>query len=227
MPSPETKIQIDGLVINPNKPLIITDADEVIVELFIHLFDYFKSRGYDFKGHSLIGFEIMEFMFCSKTGDLIEENVFVKIITLFFKDHADDLPLVKNAYKNLEKLANQCQIVILTNAPHSYRNARIQIFKNHGFEYPIITNEGNKLAAVNRIAAQHQAPVFFIDDSPEHHIAIINDMPHVDCIHFIGDERYAKMVSNVENIDFKSTCWNEVGHYIETQLKECHANALS
>lgn len=219
MPSPETKILIEDLQLDPSKPLIISDADEVIFELFMHLFEYFDENGYRFTGKNLVGFELLDHFYSHQTDDLIEEHEFIKIITQFFTDHGDDMPMVENAFENLMQLSETCQIIILTNAPHSYRERRVEIYRGHGIHFPIITNIGNKLAAVNEIVKNHQAPVFFIDDSPEHHISILKEIPHITCIHFIGDVRYAKMVSDVDNVALKSTNWNEVKHYIETQLQ--------
>lgn len=218
MPSPETKSLILDLEIDPTKPLIISDADEVIFELFMHLFEYFDLNGYKFTGQQLVGFELAEHFYSHKTNQLIEEDIFITIITKFFADHGDDMPMVKDALQCLTHLSAHCQIIILTNAPHSYRTRRIEIYKDQGIDFPIITNVGNKLPAVFEIVKNHQAPVFFIDDSPEHHISILEEIPHITCIHFIGDVRYAKLVSDVENVALKSTNWNEVKHYIIAQL---------
>lgn len=218
MPSPETKILIEDLELDPTKPLIISDADEVIFELFMHLFAYFDTHGYKFTGKNLIGFELLDHFYSHQTSELIEEAEFIRIITQFFTDHGDDMPMVENALESLIHLSDSCQIIILTNAPHSYRKRRTEIYNGHGIHFPIITNIGNKLPAVNEIIKNHQAPVFFIDDSPEHHLSILQEAPHVTCIHFIGDERYAKMVSNVEHVDFKSSNWHEVKTYIQDKL---------
>ena len=219
MPSSQTKLQISELEIKPGFPLIITDADEVIVELFIHLFEYFDIQGYRFKGHSLIGFEIMNFLHCKTDDAIIKTDIFVQIMDDFFRIHAATMPLVQDAYDSLIDLSKRCQIIILTNAPHDYREERTKIFSQHGLNFPIITNQGNKLAAVTELVKHHKAPVFFIDDSPEHHIAILDNIAHIDCIHFIGDKRYAKFVAAVDNIHFESTSWNEVVIYIKSQLK--------
>ena len=219
MPSPETKILIDELSLNPHKPLIISDADEVIFELFTHMFAYFDENGYRFTGQSLIGFEIMDHMFNNQTDERIEADIFIKIITQFFAVHGDHMPMVENAFENLMTLSETCQIIILTNAPHDYRKRREEIYKGHGIHFPIISNIGNKLAAVNEIIKDHQAPIFFIDDSPEHHISIIENIPHIHCIHFIGDQKYAKLVSDVDNVHFKSSDWNDVRAFIEAQLR--------
>lgn len=218
MPSPETKSLINNLQLDPHRPLIISDADEVIFELFMHMFEYFEQQGYRFTGNQLIGFEIMDHFFHNQTNDIIDPDIFIKIITEFFATRGDHMPMVENAFENLMHLSKTCQIIILTNAPHDYREKRIEIYKTHGIDFPIITNIGNKLAAVSQIVKNHQSAVFFIDDSPEHHISIIEHIPHIKCIHFIGDKKYAELVSEVDEVHFKSTDWNEVNHYIQTQL---------
>ncbi len=218
MPSYETQKFIDALTIDPNKPLIISDADEVIFELFGHLFKYFDEYGFDFRGESLVGFEIMNHLYCHKSGETIKIDLFHKIMADFFEHHGATVPFVENAYKNLTYLSSYCQIIILTNAPHSYRDDRIEIYNRQGINFPIITNIGNKYAAVKKLTEHHVAPVFFIDDSPEHHLAILENLDDVNCIHFIGDKEYAKLVANVENADFISTCWHEVRHYIDRKL---------
>lgn len=218
MPSPETKSLIEELSLDSDRPLIISDADEVIFELFMHMFTYFEQNGYRFTGSSLIGFEIMDHFYHLKTNEQIDPKVFIEIITQFFAVQGDHMPMVENAFENLMHLSESCQIIILTNAPHDYREKRIEIYKTHGINFPIITNVGNKLAAVSQIVKNHNAQVFFIDDSPEHHISIIEHIPHIKCVHFIGDKEYAKLVSDVDDVHFKSTDWNEVNQYIQSQL---------
>ena len=144
MPSPQTKSLIDELTIDPDTPLIISDADEVIFELFTHMFEYFDKHGYKFTGTSLVGFEIDEYLFSHDDNKQINKDDFLRIITAFFTHHGDDMPMVKNAYDNLMHLSNHCQIIILTNAPHDYRNRRVEIYKSHGIHFPIITNIGKQ-----------------------------------------------------------------------------------
>ncbi len=73
-----------------------------------------------------------------------------KIMPDFFSSETENLELVKNTKKVLQRLSKFLQIIVLTNLPHKDKGKReIAMIKNN-LNFPVITNSGVKGEAVKK-----------------------------------------------------------------------------
>lgn len=215
--------RLKSLAIDPGKPLIICDADEVLVEFAKPLETFLADRALtiDFKSFALVGNirkaadnSIVE---AEEVGHLIDE----------FLSHVVDRPrAVPDSIHAITHLRKQARVLILTNIPHHLRHRREQAMASIGLDLPVFSNRGEKGPMVAEIARDHQAPVVFLDDLPGHHSSVARHARHVHRIHFVADHRLAKLISPAEDCHMRTDRWTDCMDHIETHFLNNRTSVL-
>lgn len=112
-----------------------------------------------------------------------------ELFNLFFSSAVEQMDEAPGAREELAKLAEQANIVILTNAPGHGREPRQRWLARHGFPYPMIINAGPKGPAVAALAARTSAGVAFVDDLLPNLESVASDAPGVLRFQHVADER--------------------------------------
>lgn len=207
--------QLDQLDLIAGKPLVITDADEVLF-LFLEGFEaYLEDNGHylDLSSFALVGN-----IKVSATEEMASVEAAKALLDGFFRERTETMTPVPGAAQALAALAQRAQIVVLSNLPDSSRTAREKALVLAGMPYPIIANIGPKGAAVRHMADRVQAPVFFLDDIPHNHTSVAQAAPDVQRLHFIADPRLARLIGPAEHCHHRVDDWDEARRLIEQEL---------
>ena len=211
--------QLDELLLNPNKPLLISDADEVILD-FLGSFEKYLltfNLKIDLSTYSLLGN-----IFDINSNEPVSKEEVTLHLEGFFKKHTKDINFSIGAYENLKKIENELnfQIIILTNIPVSRRQDRIYCFKNNNLEYPIIANINSKGPTIQKMISGFKNKVFFIDDMIFNLESANIDAPDVKLIHYVSDKRLAKLLKTPKEIATRAESWDEIYRYIKNEIKK-------
>ncbi len=212
--SPSTLAQIEALDLLP-RPLIICDVDEVLLHFLKGLENHLERSGYwlDAKSFALNG------NIKHKDNDVVANfDEIRELIHGFFSADSGRLDAIDEARDSLAALASHAEIVLLTNLPEKFRSARIANLRGHGFEHPVVTNEGPKGPAARKIAVKAGQPVFFLDDAPNNVESVRDALPNAHIIHFVGDQRFLSLVDNVDGVHLRTGDWIETHGYIQNVL---------
>ena len=207
--------QIEALEIERGRPLVISDADEVIADFMTGFEAYLESRGlyftwleYKLNGHIL-----------RRSDDSAIENTAVgALVGEFFTDRVDQLTPVEGVAAALDALSRRAQVVVLSNVPFAERARRQDWLKRHGMDVPLVANIGIKGPAVRDLAARAAAPTYFIDDSPRHHETVARDAAHVWRLHFIANRRLAALIGPAPASHHRADDWPTARALIEADL---------
>ena len=205
--------------VSPERPLLIVDADEVLLRFaegldrFLHARDlYLDLTSYRLHGNvkrrdddsALIDIEVTA---------LLEE----------FRADLDSLEAVEDAVETLHGLEGLVQVVVLSNVTAAQAPARLRNFERLGFDFPLLVNSGPKGPAVQALAKRSGRPVFFIDDIPHHLASAAAHDPDVLRIHLIGDDRLKPLLPPAEHADLRADDWRAAGAFIRIQLQKAGA----
>jgi hypothetical protein len=207
-----TAAQIEGLTINQHRPLVICDVDEVIVHFTREFEEFIDARGMelDFSSPSQV-FAISRYKHNLQPVGPTEIG---RAVDQFFAERTLDMQTIEGAADSLLNIARFADVVMLTNLPHEAGNDRRKNLEKHGLNFPVITNSGPKGPAIARIASQVSAPVVFIDDSPGFITSAFEHAPEVHLIHFIHDERFARMISPLEFVSLRTDNWKDLHPHV-------------
>lgn len=209
--------QLADIQIEHNRPLIITDADEVLfnfmqgMELFLAENDMF----FDWQSFALHG------NIKKKSDETVVEAENIPILLdQFFNEYAHRLPAVDGAADTLARLSEHAQIVVLSNVPPKYAHKRLAGLKQADMDYPLIANVGPKGHVVRHLTQNLQRPAFFIDDIPTNHGSVRKHAEHVHRLHYIADERLAKLLGPAEHSSARLDSWPELYTHILAIIDE-------
>jgi len=208
--------QLEALQIDPNLPLIISDADEVIFSFVRGLEDYLQDNGHymDLRSFAMRG-NIRN----SDTGEAVSAQAVKNLINGFFLERTEEIEPVEGAADSLKALSKRAQIIILSNTPLNCREARQRALIKNGMDYPLVANIGKKGPAVAYLANQLNAPIFFLDDIPHNITSVATLASAVTCVHFIADYRLRNFLGQAEDADVRIDDWPGACRYIVEQIK--------
>lgn len=205
----------------PGRPLVVTDADGVLLCFTGGLERWLGERGLflDLTSYKLEGaikrMDDRTAVLHVETMALIEE----------YREDLDCLDAVEGAVEALAELSKIASIVILSNVNQRQAVARMRNFAALGIDYPLIANDAgsgylaDKGVAVKNLAAKAAAPTFFIDDIPANLIAVGNAAPQVKLVHIVESEP----LRNLLGTDFPAHChaetWPQAKEFILTNLR--------
>lgn len=207
--------QIGTIELASDRPLIICDADEVLFEFVRSLEIYLDTRDHYL---DLQSFAITGNIKHKETDVPFPASGMKDLLADFFATSTRDMSPVPGAAEALKALADQAQIVVLTNMPEAHRAARLSALERHGMLYPVIANEGAKGAAAAALSERTGNPVIFLDDLPPNISSVRRGVPDATIIHFIGDPRLAKLLGPAPDSDHRIDEWAGAQKIIEDTI---------
>jgi hypothetical protein len=154
-------IQLADVAIDPDRPLIIVDIDEVLGLFFQGFGRFVATRGYELR---LERFALFQNIFAPGASEHLDLESGRVLFDDYFRIACDEMELAPGGVEALAALAANAGVVALTNAPNHAREPRGRWMAKHGMDYPLLINSGPKGAAVATLARRTQSPVAFIDD---------------------------------------------------------------
>ena len=205
--TPNTKKQISGLNIDPALPLMIFDADEVLVHFAEPFSNYLQKHNHRLH---LTGYRLDNAIKKLKTDAIADPDTAKDLVWGFINEETKNQPAAKGAPEALKKLQEYAQIIILSNVPHSVHDDRVLNLKKIGMDYPLISNEGMKGPAVKEILKDHKAESFFIDDNPYQVESVYSDNQDTVCVHFSVCDLVKPYMPKAVGASIEPTSWDDL-----------------
>jgi hypothetical protein len=188
-----------------NRPLLICDADEVLVQFASTFEIYLAEQGYGIRFDS---FALSGNIRRIDSGEAASRTQVTTLVDAFFLDRVEACPPVPGAVAALQALSAYADIVILTNIPAAQQARRAAALAAHGMDYPVLSNEGPKGPAVKALAGDRQK-VAFVDDLPPHHQSVAQSIAHVHRLHLVADKRLRALLPRAPHAHARIDEWDE------------------
>lgn len=184
-----------------NKPLIISDCDEVLLHMVAPFRDWLdEAHGVTFLINSN---DFSKALTRKDTGELVESAEIWKLLNLFFDTEMPRQYPIAGAVGAMNTLAQRADVVILTNLMDHRAEARTRQLADHGITARVFTNQGPKGPALQAILEEYQpSRAFFIDDIANHLGSVAEIAPQVERLHLCGEPLLAPHIA----------CAHELGH---------------
>ncbi len=169
-----------------NRPLIISDCDEVLLHMVAHFRDWLgESQGVTFK---MEGNNFANAMRWNSTGEAVEERDIWRLLGGFFDTEMDRQLPIEGAIAGINAIGEHADVVILTNLTDERQERRTRQLADHGIHARVFTNQGPKGPALAAIMEEYQpSRAIFIDDLPQHHKSAADTVPDVIRLHLCGE----------------------------------------
>ncbi|WP_156840746.1 HAD family hydrolase [Novosphingobium aquimarinum] len=184
-----------------NRPLVITDCDEVLLHMVSHFRDWLaEEEGITFE---MGGRDFVSAMRYAESGEAVEQKEIWRLLNLFFDGQMHRQTPVKGAVEGIAALSEYADVVVLTNLMDHRQESRTQQLLGHGIDLKVYTNQGPKGPALQAILDEYQpSRAVFIDDLAQHHDSVSAVAPHVDRLHLCAEPLLAPHIA----------CALEAGH---------------
>jgi hypothetical protein len=206
---------VEAIRLDPGRPLVICDADEVLLQFIAGLDRYLGTQGLYL---DLTSFRIHGNVKNRTTNNAVPDETVGELLKAFFASETRHLDVVPGAADALRALTDVAQVVILSNLPETSRADRIQNLTGHGMPYPVIAGKGPKGAVVKQLTNGFAPPVVFIDDLPPHIASVATETPHVHRLHFIADKRLARLLPKAPDAHARIDTWPEARAWIASVI---------
>jgi hypothetical protein len=211
---PETARQIEELAAD-DRPLLVLDVDDVVLEFIRPFPHYLKSRGF---GLTLASFRLTGNIAETATGRLIEQPEVTALLGEFFDAQADWQSIADGAADALAMLGRGAEIVMLTAMPHKHRAARRAHLDALGLNYPLLTTEMAKGPAIAKLRGVKGRPVAFVDDQPSNLVSARNSVADAHLFHLMADNALRAFLPPTSEDIFSVEDWREATPKIAAAL---------
>jgi len=176
-----------------NRPLVVTDCDEVLLHMVRHFRDWLgDEHGVDFL---LEGNPFVQSMKRRDSEVEMTEAEVWDLLGRFFDTEMGRQTAIEGAVEAITELQREADVVVLTNLVDKRNEARVRQLRDFGITAKVFTNQGPKGGALSRIIAEFSpSRAVFIDDIAQHHASAGEVVPHVHRLHFCGEPAIAPHV---------------------------------
>ena len=206
-----------------NRPLLITDCDEVLLHMVAHFADWVaEAHGFRFD-LSAPGFRNA---LLQKDGQPVPAERIWPLLDDFFKTEMHRQNIVPGAAEALREIGEVAEIVILTNIGDEFEAGRVEQLERFEIRHRVLCNRGGKGPPVAELIADMQpSAVVFVDDLPVHHQSVAEHAPEVWRLHMIAEPRLASHTPPAPDAHARIDDWAEAVDWIRARLAEGPAPA--
>jgi hypothetical protein len=183
------------------RPLVISDCDEVLLHM-VGPFAQWLDEAHDIE-FRMVGNDFSKALRHKGSGELVEPGTIWPLLGGFFDTEMHRQTPIPGAVEAMAALAEDADVVILTNLTDRHNEARRQQLAGHGLDVRVFTNQGPKGPALRAILDEYRpSRAAFIDDIASHLGSAAEHAPEIGRLHLCGEPRLAGLIA----------CGYEAGH---------------
>ncbi|ALJ16078.1 hypothetical protein [Sphingopyxis macrogoltabida] len=201
------------------RPLVITDCDEVLMHMVVPFAEWVDAE------HGVL-FRMEDASFAGalkrkECGTPLEAAEVWPLLDGFFRAEMSRQHPIPGALAAMAAIAEQADIVVLTNVGPEHQQGRIDQLAAHGFHAPVIGSRGGKGEPVRRLIEEYRPSVaVFIDDLAGHHQSVAIEAPGVWRLHLVGEPAIADKIAPAKHAHARIDDWKEAQGWILARLAE-------
>ncbi len=211
---PETARQIAELA-RDNRPLLVLDVDEVVLEFMAPFIRFLDSRGFELL---LKSFRLTGNIIDRKTGEALDQQAVWTLLDAFFHAQRDWQTGAQGAVEAVAELAASAEIVMLTAMPHRHRETRRLHLDALGFPYPLLTTEAAKGPALRLLRGDGGRPVAFVDDIPSNLVSVRESVADAHLFNLMAYSEMRRLLPPLPDDIIVANDWTEAAPKIAAVL---------
>ncbi|MEM9724901.1 MAG: hypothetical protein AAF909_05485 [Pseudomonadota bacterium] len=204
--SDEVRAQLAALELDPARPLLALDADEVLLEFSTHLGRWMEGEGWRL---DLTSYRLEGAIRRIDGGRPAEGWEVGKLINGFFDAQVEEMTTAPGAAAAVDALGEIAQVIVLTNVPFVHRQARARCLAAQGISAPVVANSGGKGRALRWLWDRTEAPMAFVDDAEPQLFSAKSRAPDVFRLHFIASDHLRRVAGDAPSANAQADSWPE------------------
>ncbi len=199
------------------RPLLISDCDEVLLHMVRHFKTWLgEAHEVDF---TIGSWELAKSMKRRGSDAALTQAEMRGFLDGFFPAEMARQTLVPGAAEALSRIAEEADIVILTNLQDQCQTHRVEQLAAFGIEHRVVCNQGGKGGPVAALVAEYGPSVaVFVDDLPVHHQSVADHAPDVWRLHMVSEPQLAAGIAPAPAAHARIDDWQEGRAWIEARF---------
>ena len=198
-----------------NRPLIVCDIDEVVLEFLTPFRDFLRACGRDLLPRS---FRLHGNIVLIESGETVADDLVSALQEEFFLRQADWQTPAALAVETLAELAQEADIVFLTAMPPRYAAVRRTLLDRFSLHYPLVATEDAKGLVVKRLHAGRKLPFAFIDDISHNLHSVREHAPDCLLVNFMVNADFRPLAPEPGKGVTKARDWTDVAQIIRAHI---------
>ncbi len=211
---PETRRQILELA-RDDRPLLVLDVDEVVLEFVAPLIGFLDSQGLHLKTDT---FRLHGNVVSKLDQSVIEDHRVSALLEDFFGVQDAWQVMASDAPEVVGRIAGRAEVVMLTAMPHRHRDRRRRFLDELGFTYPMLTTEGAKGPAIALLRGETDRPVAFVDDIVHNLISVRDAVPDATLVHLMAHQGLRSLLPALPPGIIAAADWNDAEQHLTKAL---------
>ena len=204
------------------RPLIISDCDEVLLYMVTPFKEWLaETQGVEFR---MTGNDFAQALRWQDSGEVLAPDEIWKMLGLFFDTEMHRQNPIPGAIEGINTLAEEADVVILTNLVDKRQQMRKEQLAGHGLNARVFTNQGPKGPALQNILDEYRpTKAIFIDDLAQHHRSARETIDTITTLHLCGEPMLAPHIDCAHtsgHADARIDSWDEALPWLRKQLEK-------
>lgn len=195
-----------------DRPLIVCDIDEVVLEFVTPFQNFLKSGGRELLPRS---FRLHGNIVQQETGEPVPDAMVPVLLEEFFLTQDTWQTPASKVAETLADLSGEADIVFLTAMPPRHTEVRRRLLDRHGLSaYPLLATEAPKGPVVKRLHDARDVPVAFIDDILRNLESVREHAPDCLLIRLMANAEFLAMAPTPGNGIESADSWDAAARII-------------
>ncbi len=199
-----------------DRPLIVCDIDEVVLEFLTPFRNFLLSSGRDLLPRS---FRLHGNIVDLDSSLPVEDTVTSDLLETFFRLQDQWQTPADLAVDTLAGLSADADIIFLTAMPPRHTAVRRSLLDRHGLRYPLLASEEPKGPTIKRLHDARDVPLVFIDDILRNLQSVQTHAPDCLLINLMANAEFRALAPDPGDGIAKAGSWTDAAAIIRTHFR--------
>lgn len=198
-----------------DRPLVVCDVDEVVLEYLTPLEAFLRSRGHELLPRS---FRLTGNIVDSVTGEALLDAAVKALQEDFFATQDQWQTPAAQAVETLTGLGKDADVVFLTAMPPRHAEARRRLLERFGLHFPMVATEAAKGPVVRALHGTRSLPLAFIDDIHTNHQSVRESAPDALLVRLMANRVFLAMAPDPGEYVQTASDWRDADRLIRAHF---------
>ncbi|GGF79413.1 hypothetical protein GCM10010924_02950 [Rhizobium wenxiniae] len=198
-----------------DRPLIVCDVDDVVLQFFAPFETYLKQDGLELLPRS---FRLTGNIVSVGTEIAVEDVAVKQLIGSFFEQQEEWQTPFDLALDTLNALGADADVMFLTAMPPRYSEPRRRLLDRLGFDFPLVATEEPKGPVMRRIHGERALPCVFIDDMAHNLHSVRDHVGNCLVLHMMPDSPLHLLAPKPDDGITRAMDWAQAGNLIRAHI---------
>jgi hypothetical protein len=205
-----------------DRPLLVCDVDDVVLEFLLPFEAYLLSLGHQLLPKS---FRLTGNIVSIAGQQALEEREVKKILHDFFDQQEQWQKPFGNSVGTLQHLGATADVVFLTAMPPAFTQQRRRLLDRLGLDFPLLATESPKGPVVKALHGARELPLAFMDDMAHNLHSVADHAPECLLVHIAPHSEIHRHAPQTNPQVIRASDWDNASNRILAHFNRANSPA--